>query len=188
MSKTIRKLNIALHRDLGYFFSGLIIIYCLSGIALNHIEDWNPDFIIDKKTIHFTGDYDPQTLTDEALAPFHKMVGEGRHKVYDIPTSDQVKLYYKDATLHLNFSTQTGLYEKIARRPVFYQANVLHKNSLKGWRWASDIFAIMLVAITISGLFVLKGKKGFSMRGKWLFLAGILPPVIAIIVSGWISG
>lgn len=187
MSKKIRKLNIAMHRDLGYFFSGLIIIYCLSGIALNHIEDWNPDFIIEKKTIHFAGNYTTGGITRETLALFDKMVDESRHKIYDIPTSDQVKIYYNEATLHLNFSTHTGIYEKISRRPVFYQVNILHKNSLKGWRWASDIFAAMLVIITVSGLFVLKGKKGFSMRGKWLFLAGIVPPVAAIIISGFIS-
>ena len=47
----IRRLNIATHRDLGYFFSSLIITYCLSGLALNHINEWNPDFIIEKQKI-----------------------------------------------------------------------------------------------------------------------------------------
>ena len=47
----LHRWSVAWHRDLGYFFSSLIIIYCISGLALNHVDDWNPDFIIQKKTI-----------------------------------------------------------------------------------------------------------------------------------------
>jgi len=42
----LRKWNRIIHRDLGYIFFGMSIIYGLSGIALNHIGDWNPDYII----------------------------------------------------------------------------------------------------------------------------------------------
>ena len=49
--RQIRRLNLATHRDLGYFFSSMILVYCISGIALNHVDDWNPDFVIHKKTI-----------------------------------------------------------------------------------------------------------------------------------------
>lgn len=187
MLKKIRKINVATHRDLGYFFSGLIVIYALSGIALNHIETWNPDFIISKKTIRFDETYLPQKITVTEIARFDKMVGESSHKLYDIPTPNQIKIYYEDATLHLNFSTHTGQYEKITRRPVFYHMNLLHKNSIKGWKWASDVFAGILIIITISGLFILKGKKGFSVRGKWFMLAGILPPILAILFSSYFS-
>ena len=41
-----RKLIIATHRDVGYFFAGLTVIYAVSGIAVNHIEDWNPNYVI----------------------------------------------------------------------------------------------------------------------------------------------
>ncbi|MDE6692649.1 MAG: peptidase, partial [Muribaculaceae bacterium] len=32
----------ALHRDLGIFFAGIIVIYALSGIFMNHRRDINP--------------------------------------------------------------------------------------------------------------------------------------------------
>ncbi len=41
-----RKWNKAVHRDFGYFFFGMVIIYSLSGIAINHIKDWNPNYVI----------------------------------------------------------------------------------------------------------------------------------------------
>lgn len=181
--KKVRRLNIATHRDLGYFFSGLIIVYCLSGIALNHVREWNPDFIINRKTIQIDGDFKDRTVTDKDIMAFGQMVGEKKYKVYDAPTADQVKIYYDDASLHLNFTTNEAVYEQISRRPVFYQMDVLHKNSIEWWKWVSDLFALMLIVISVSGLFVLKGKKGFSGRGKWLFAAGFMPPVVAIIIG-----
>ena len=179
----IRRLNIATHRDLGYFFSSLIIVYCLSGIALNHVNEWNPDFIIKKKTVQIDKQYSADQLTPEIINDFGKLVGEKKYKVYDAPTHDQVKIYYDNASLHLNFTTMQGVYESVSRRPVFYQSNLLHRNSIKGWKWAADVFAVLLIVINITGLFVLKGKHGIKGRGKWLILAGALPPIIAIILS-----
>ena len=34
----------ALHRDIGYFSVGLTVIYAASGLAVNHIADWGPNF------------------------------------------------------------------------------------------------------------------------------------------------
>ena len=34
----------ALHRDIGYLAVGLTFVYALSGLAVNHIADWDPNF------------------------------------------------------------------------------------------------------------------------------------------------
>jgi hypothetical protein len=34
----------AMHRDAGYLAVGLTIIYALSGLAVNHISAWDPNF------------------------------------------------------------------------------------------------------------------------------------------------
>ncbi|MCX6183024.1 MAG: PepSY-associated TM helix domain-containing protein [Bacteroidetes bacterium] len=185
-AKKVRRLNVALHRDLGYFFSSLIVIYCLSGIALNHVDDWNPDFIITKEKITFTKTYSKEQITKNEINEFGKLVGEEKYKVFDFPTNDQVKIYYDNASLHLHLNNKIGVYEKVSKRPIFYQSNVLHRNSLKGWKWAADVFAFMLICITITGLFVLKGKYGITRRGKWFIAAGFLPPLIAIIIQALI--
>ncbi|MCE3228279.1 MAG: hypothetical protein K0S32_2830 [Bacteroidetes bacterium] len=184
--KKIRRFNIATHRDLGYFFSTLIIVYCLSGIALNHVDEWNPDFVITKKTIEVKENFVAKDLKPTDILLLSKKVDETKYKVFDCPTKDQVKIYYDNASLHINFTTHEGTYEKVSRRPLFYQVNVLHRNSLKGWKWASDVFAFMLIVINITGLFILKGKHGIGRRGKWLILAGFMPPLIAIIIQATI--
>ena len=40
--------NNVLHRDLGYLVVALTIIYAVSGIAVNHVHDWNPNYSIDR--------------------------------------------------------------------------------------------------------------------------------------------
>ena len=55
-----RKLNNILHRDVGYYFFGMTTIYALSGIALNHIADWDPNYIIENKKLQA----DPSILSN----------------------------------------------------------------------------------------------------------------------------
>ncbi len=179
--RKLRRLNLSWHRDLGYFFSSLIIIYCISGIALNHKDDWDPDFIITKKTVHLDP-IDRTRINDDVIEKFGKAVGEERFKIYDFPTHDQVKVYYDNATLHVNLTTGIGEYENVSKRHIFYETNVLHRNSLKGWKWASDLFAFILILISITGIFILKGKYGFRRRGVWIILAGLFFPVAAIVL------
>jgi hypothetical protein len=177
---SLNRLNVAVHRDVGYACASLILAYCLSGIALNHINEWNPDFIISKRTIELPRPYAKDEITRDVIAEFGKLVEEDRYKVYDFPTSDQVKIYYDNASLHLNLANGRGIYEKVSRRPVIYHVNALHLNRLKGWQWAADVFALILVVLSLTGLFVLRGKYGLNRRGKWLVAAGLLPPLMAL--------
>ena len=180
--KKVKKLNNILHRDLGYFFTVLIIIYSISGIALNHVDDWNPDFVIEKDTISIPTTFSMENLSDAQILKISSLVGQPDYKLYDSPTPDRVKIYYEDASLSIDYTKHLGFYESISKRIGFYEVNVLHRNSLKAWKWFSDFFAIMLITISITGLFVLKGKNGFNRRGKWFMLAGLIPPIIALVL------
>ena len=46
----------AVHRDVGYLLVGLTVIYAVSGIAINHIDDWNANFKQAERTITFEGE------------------------------------------------------------------------------------------------------------------------------------
>ena len=43
---TWRKWNRLIHRDLGFLCVGLTVIYAVSGVAVNHVGDWNPNYIV----------------------------------------------------------------------------------------------------------------------------------------------
>ena len=124
---------------------------------------------------------------DESLArTLSERVGETAHRVVDVPVAGQVKIYYDNASLHLYLAEKRGVYERVVRRPLFYEVNVLHRNSLKPWRWLSDAFSLLLILVNVTGLFVLKGKYGLPARGKWLILAGALPPAAALVAFSMI--
>lgn len=176
----LNRLNHITHRDVGYFLSGLILIYCVSGMALNHVNEWNPDFVIVRKKVRVDRVYVPEDITPEVVARLGALVGERDFKIRDFPTADQVKIYYENASLLVDLKTREGEYEQIARRPLFFQANLIHRNSVKGWKWAADLFSLLLILLTLTGLFIQKGKNGIRGRGKWWALAGMTPPVVAL--------
>ncbi|MFZ1288671.1 MAG: PepSY-associated TM helix domain-containing protein [Melioribacteraceae bacterium] len=180
--RNIRKLNNDLHRDLGYFFSTLVIVYSLSGLTLNHVDDWNPDFVIQKDTLAIPSKYNFENISDKNISQLSQLVNQENYKLYDSPTKDQIKIYYEDASFHLDFSRMLGFYEAVTKRFLFYEVNVLHRNSLKEWKWFSDIFVVALILINITGLFILKGKNGISGRGKWLIFFGLIPPIFALVL------
>ncbi len=181
--RDLRRLNVATHRDIGYFVSALVIAYCTSGLALNHADIWNPDFVIHKKKITVPARGEVR-LEPAEIQAYGALVGENRYRVFDYPTRDQVKIYYESATLHVDLSSGMGLYERVSRRPLFYQVDVLHRNSFKPWRWAADAFALLLVLVNVTGLFILKGARGLGGRGKWLIAAGLVPPLVALVLHG----
>ncbi|PIE50703.1 MAG: hypothetical protein CSA38_01680 [Flavobacteriales bacterium] len=179
--KKVRKFCKNWHRDIGYFFSGLIIIYSISGITVNHIKELHdPDFMLTKKEITLDKVYQKAEITDEIILGFSKMVGEEDFQLYDFPTPTQVKIYYENASLSIRFNEKHGFYEQLKKRPILYQANLVHLNRVDYWRWFSDIFALSLMFLSISGLIMLKGKYGFTRRGYILFILGLIPPLIAI--------
>ena len=181
--KQIKRWNRDLHRDIGYLVSALIISYCISGIALNHINDWNPDFILTKKTIQIRDTSNFKQPSKENILNWSKLAGESNYKLADAPAPGQLKIYFDKATLHIHFAEGIGIYEGIRRRPLFYETNVLHRNTIKGWKWASDVFAILLIGVNLTGLFILKGKYGLAGRGKWLIFAGFVPIILVLIFA-----
>ncbi len=177
-----RKWNNILHRDLGYLAVGLTIIYSISGIAVNHIEDWNPNYRIR---------HIPVKTTAFAEAPVQELVAKvltqmniaEKPESYFRPSPEELHLFFKNKTLKLNIAQGSGEWEVVEKRPILYEFNYLHLNhAKKWWTYFADLYALVLLFLAISGMFVLKGKNGLAGRGKWLTAIGIILPVIFLIV------
>jgi hypothetical protein len=50
-----RSWALVIHRDLGYFFTGVIVIYAVSGLAVNHADDWDANFIVEERDVTCLG-------------------------------------------------------------------------------------------------------------------------------------
>jgi hypothetical protein len=64
-------------------------------------------------------------------------------------------------------------------------SNYLHYNPKKWWTVISDIYAISLILLATTGLFIIKGKNGIKGRGAWLTGLGIIVPVVYLLLYYW---
>jgi len=82
-----------------------------------------------------------------------------------------------------NSTTGTVDYETYRQRFFIYWLNRLHYSKVKAWNPVADFFAASVIFLAISGLFIVKGKRSIAGTGKWYLLAGLLIPVIFVIIS-----
>ncbi len=178
--KTFRKWNRIIHRDLGYFFFGMTLIYAISGIAINHISNWNPNYIITNKKVE--SDIFAKEVTEKKAIALLKLYGEDEtYKNYKI-IGKTVRIYFQDGYININKQTGKGELEIIRKRPFFKEINWLHYNPNVWWTIFADIFAFSLLLLAISGLFIIKGKNSIKGRGAWLTIAGLLIPIIFFLI------
>lgn len=184
LSNRIRRWNQAIHRDLGYLFAAMTVIYALSGIALNHLKDWDPNYIIEAREVSVPAPISEEGLTkDKVRAMLARFDQEENYKNHYFPEEGVLKVFLQGGTVAIDMETGEGLLETTRRRPVFFEVNFLHYNTPRQlFTWYSDIFAGALIVMAISGLFILKGKKGITGRGAWLTAIGILIPAIFLII------
>ena len=176
-----RKLNRVVHRDFGYFFTATTLIYALSGIALNHVRDWNPNYIISSEKVAVKPVPEKGSIDKEWVMDLLDQTNDRKnYKNHYIRDNKELKVFLKGGSLILNLNTGTGWLEKIRKRPVFHEVNYLHYNPGKWWTWFSDIYAGSLAILAITGLFVLKGKNGITGRGAWFTLAGVVVPLVLL--------
>jgi len=177
-----RKWNRAIHRDLGYFFFAMALIYGLSGIAINHLKDWNPNYIYIKKSIEIGHPIDPNISKSEVLEILKKIDEEDGYKDHRMTNPETLRLFLIGGSAYINIETGSGNIERVKRRPLFHAVNYLHYNPKKWWVWFSDAFAVGLIILAVSGLFILKGKNGITRRGAIITSIGILIPIIFLLL------
>jgi hypothetical protein len=173
----------ALHRDIGYLGVGLTLVYALSGLAVNHIAAWDPNF----KQIHRTHQLaSPLAGSDENVAERVRRelgVDEPVRELYRASDA-RLDIVFDRRTLHVDASR--GLVEEEGQQPRFFlrAANYLHLNrGKKAWSYAADAYACALLFLAISGLFMLPGRRGVLGRGAIFVAIGAAVPVLYVLFS-----
>lgn len=176
------RLNRELHRDIGYFCIGLTLVFAISGIALNHVDDWNPNYIVDRTEQPV---FLKNTLNNDVINSYllKKFSPKDPIKATYWESKNIYKVFFDEgSTLTVYFNKQTAVFEQIRPRVVFKQLNRLHLNEAKkGWIVFSDLYAILLVFLSLSALFMVKGKYSpWRFRRGWLVIIGALVPACYI--------
>ncbi len=178
--KGLRKWSRILHRDIGYFFIGTTLIYGISGIALNHMSDWNPNYNVEVN--YFTTNLNlakSSNIKPSILKLLDAIDNRNNYKKHYYPNKNQLKVFLKGgSSVVVNINNGKVRAEYLKKRPVFYESNYLHYNPNRLWTWFSDAFAAALILFAITSFFMVKGKHGITGRGGIYTILGIIIPLV----------
>ncbi len=175
---TWHRLNVVLHRDIGYLAFGLTIVYGVSGLAVNHRADWNPSVKTTKTTMTIApvqGDR-REALVQDALAKLG--IAEKPRSSFQ-PNRSTLRLFFEDTTYAIDLPTGKVVVDRNVQRPVLYEFNALHLNTPKRvWTLIADVYAAALIVVAFTGLFVLKGRYGITRRCAVFTTIGVVLPAV----------
>ena len=198
-----RRLLYVLHRDIGFLAFGLTLVYMVSGIAVNHRHHWDYNYSIDFSEREIggpaallgiaVGDQPAGTLArdrqDDLVAavgqatgraePPRKVIWRGR---------DRLSLFFGDKDFDIvDYLPEQGKVEITSKRPRFLvrDFNRLHLNELRTkWTYFGDLYAVALLFLAVSGIVMVKGKRGLRGTGGIYTALGIAIPILFLIVWG----
>jgi len=184
MANTWRRWNAVVHRDLGYLCAGLTIVYAVSGVAVNHRADWNPSYATRTDAVSLSGVDLSAPTSDAFIGAVLARVGlEGHVRGTFRPDPSTMQVFLEGATVTVDLARAEATVEMVRERALLRQANFLHLNEGKKlWTWMADAYAVALLLLAVTGLFVLRGKNGITGRGAWLTAAGVAIPVVFLLL------
>ncbi len=178
----IRRWCRVVHRDLSFFFAGMLLIYAISGIAMNHVRTTNPNYTVEQH--HYVVDVttvDPSEVTkDYVVTHFLDSIGQAEYYTkHYFPEEGKLKVFLKGGSnVVVDLSTGQVVFEEVKPRYVIGAMSRLHYNPGKWWPIFADLFAIGLIIITLTGLVMQKGKHGLWGIGGIELLVGAAIPLL----------
>ncbi|MFH0759118.1 MAG: PepSY-associated TM helix domain-containing protein [Bacteroidota bacterium] len=178
-----------LHREMGFLFFGMALVYGVSGIALNHgvVRHWDPGIISRSESFQYPSALQKDSVDRELVEVLLELTGEKKNfKQYYFPNEQNLMIYLREGHITVELSTGNISVTKVRSRPFFREVNYLHYNKPKKlWTWFSDLFALALILLAISGLLMVRGKKGIWGTGGILLAVGIVIPLLFLAIYLW---
>jgi len=166
------------HRDIAYFYVGLIISFALSGIFLNHRQSWHPRRYAYEKREFTVAPIFKDSVNNAWIENFAKEQKIDDHLRRFMAENDYLRISFEKNDVMINMRSGQGKIETYRVTPILGQMTQLHQDTSKWWIYYSDVFAVALLTIALTGMFIEKGRLSFKSRGWKLALIGIIFPLI----------
>ena len=159
----------SLHRDIGFFVIGLVIIYSLSGIILIYRN---------------TGFLKHEVQTVKTLDPNIELSELGKTIYFrdiELEKTDGDLVYFNNGTVnksyiqHGTYNKSTGVVKYSEKRlpDLFRKFNGLHMASSSNLvHWATTLFGVLLLFLAISSFWMFKPSSKMFRRGLILMTIG----------------
>ncbi len=167
--KSAQQIMRSLHRDIGFFCLGFVILYALSGTLLIYRDT---DFLKQEKQV--VKNLKPGLAAEE-------LGKELRMKELKITKTEGDVMFFKAGTY--NSSTGVADYTVKELPKALSKLTELHKSpSGKSTHWATLLFGTLLLFLGISSMWMFKPKSSLFRRGLYLSAAGILVTIILLFI------
>ncbi len=179
----MRKWLRLIHRDLSFVFAGMLLVYAVSGIALNHKDTFNSQYAVHRSEYALAPTVRSE-VSPTVIADWLQTCGvAGQELQHYFPDQTTLKVFLRgNSSLTVNLQTGVGTLEQVRKRPVLGSLSKLHYNPGKAWTCFSDIFAVAMIVIVLTGLLMLRGKHSLIGIGGIEFLIGVLIPLLFVLL------
>ncbi len=176
-----RRWNSVLHRDIGFLCIGLTLLYAISGVAVNHIKEWNPSYSVERVETNIGPVVGNPADAATALMILARLGEPGKLESSYRPNRNSLQLFVEGRSITVDLPSGYVVHDRAIPRPVLREMNFLHLNHpKKAWTWFADLYAVALAFLALSGLFMLSRKT--MRRGLVLTGIGVIIPVFFLIL------
>ena len=167
--KTFHHIMRALHRDIGFFMIGIIVIFALSGITLVYRDT---DFLKQEKLVEkkFPPNLDPQQL------------GQMLHmREFRVINTEGDTIFFPNGS----YNSSTGAIKYTGKEIIFPINKFIdfHKKASQGeLSWINVIIGILLFFLALSSFWMFKSKSKLFHRGLLFAGTGIVFAIVILII------
>jgi hypothetical protein len=146
---------------------------------MNHRDIWHPEkYTTATKAIQVQMPEESEIKEEFAKDLAKKLGIDDTFRKHNIKKGT-FKISFENTDVEIDLKTGKGEITSFIKTPIISQTMSLHKNTSNFWIYYSDIFALSLITIALTGTIMIKsGKFSFKERGWKLALAGILFPLL----------
>jgi len=176
-----RHWNNALHRDIGFLCIGLTLVYAISGVAVNHISQWNPSYRVERIETNIGPVSGNPTDADTIRSILARLDETGKLDSSYRPDPYSLQLFVDGRSILIDLGTGHVVHDRAIPRPVLREMNFLHLNHpKKSWTWVADVYAAALGFLAISGMLMIRRKS--MHRGVVLTGIGFVIPLLFLVL------
>lgn len=150
---------------------------------MNHRESWHPEkYTTQTKEIQVQLPEESE-INEEFAKDLGKKLGIEDKMRRQMVRKGTFKISFENNDVEIDIKTGKGEIVAFRKTPIVSQAMKLHKNNSNFWIYYSDIFAISLIIIALTGTIMIKaGKFSWKNRGWKLAVAGVVFPLLFLIL------
>ena len=176
-----RHWNNALHRDIGFLCIGLTLVYAISGVAVNHISQWNPSYRVERIETNIGPVSGNPTDADTIRTILARLHETGKLESSYRPDPHSLQLFVDGRSILIDLGTGHVVHDRAIPRPVLREMNFLHLNHpKKSWTWIADVYAVALGFLAVSGMLMIRRKT--MHRGVVLTGIGFVIPLLFMVL------